>query len=290
MEAFLQDQVKLKDAAMDDYMQNVQQFDTEQGMEATIPHSFAHRELDLEAGDHNDWKGDMSEMQEQEGGWNADSLQGLDGLSTSSDVIDDDESSTSEDDDEDMDDENMAIDDERLARILQKQEELGLSSDEALLYGDDDFLDHRMDAAVSSSGFDRPQKKRQNRVRGSGRHSQPTFPSASIMADVLDMDPYNGFDIMDTERPSLRPRKKGRRGQMPPELEGSDLNEQLQATWEADRSTKRIRKAEREEMRKQGLLGRKGKAPDLSVKYQNGVTMPDIVEQIRDFLISDMQT
>ncbi|KAF2788744.1 hypothetical protein K505DRAFT_254785 [Melanomma pulvis-pyrius CBS 109.77] len=274
METFLQDQVKLKDAAMDDYMQNVQQFDTEQDMEATIPHSFVRRELDLETGDHNDWK-------EQEDSCNAENSQVLHGLSTSSDVIDDDE---------DTDDETMAIDDERLARILQNQEELGLSSDEALLYDDGDFLDHLMDAAVSSSGFDRPRNTRQNRARGSGRHSQPTFPSASVMADVLDMDPYNGFDIMDTERPSLRPRKKGRRSQIPPELEDSDLNEQLQATWQADRTTKRIRKAEREEMRKQGLLGRNGKAPDLSVKYQNGVTMPEIVEEIRDFLISDMQT
>jgi hypothetical protein len=104
------------------------------------------------------------------------------------------------------------------------------------------------------------------------------------------MDPYSGFDIMDTDRPSLRPKKKGRRGQMPPELDDSDLNEQLQNAWEADRSKKRLKKAEREQLRQQGLLGRKGKAPDLKVKYKNGIDMEDVVEEIREFMVGNMKT
>ena len=105
------------------------------------------------------------------------------------------------------------------------------------------------------------------------------------------MDPYNGFDIMDTERPSLKPKKKGRRGQMPFELlDDSDLNEQLQNAWENDRDKKRLKKAEREELRQQGLLGRKGKAPNLKVKYKDGIQMEDVLEEMREFLVGDMQT
>jgi hypothetical protein len=204
-------------------------------------------------------------------------------------VSSDEGSGSSEDESDDTDEEMELIDDERLARILQKQEELGLASNERLLFGDDDFLDDPMDmSAILSGHFDRSNKQRRNRARG-GKRSQPNFPSASVMADVLDMDPYNGFDVMDTERPSLRPRKKGRRGQMPPELEDSDLNEQLQASWEADRATKRLKKAEREELRKAGLLGRKGKGPDLSVKHKGGFDIHEIKEDIRDFMASATQ-
>lgn len=195
-------------------------------------------------------------------------------------------SSLSDQDDEDEEEAGM-YDDERLARVLQRQEDLGLGSNEVVLYGGDDTFDRPTSTFTSSSErFDRPSKKRQAR----SRRSEPSFPSASAMADALDTDPYGGFDIMDAERPSLRPRKKGRRGQMPPELSDSDLNEQLQSAWDADRQKKRLKKAEREELRKLGLLGRRGKAPDLSVKYKDGVSMNDVVEEVREFMFSDMQT
>lgn len=201
-----------------------------------------------------------------------------------------------DDDDEEEDDYEVHFnaadidDDERLARILQKQEELGLGSSEVQLFAADEFFDGAVRTPKGSSGsmgIDRPHKKRQQRT---GKRSQPLFPSASAMADALDMDPYNGFDVMDTERPSLRPRKKGRRGQPPPELDDPELNEQVQASWEADRVKKRLKKAEREELRKQGLLGRKGKGADLSAKYKDGFTMDQVVEEIRDFMSSDMAT
>ncbi|KAF2704347.1 hypothetical protein K504DRAFT_462904 [Pleomassaria siparia CBS 279.74] len=355
MDTFLRGDVNPQDAAMDDYMQNIEDFGTREELLAFATQGFARREMSLEAGDHNDWESDMSEVQKQEDGWNADILHDLDGLSTSSDVMDivervvskrvrktgvqylvvyegstqddvhwipashlktksdlelirafeaesasgdrrvgssSEDTDNSEDDSEDTDEEMEELDDAQIARILQKQEELGLPADEILLYGGDAaFADHVVDfIEPSSRGFDRSNKRRQNRARGSGRYSEPSFPSATLMADILDMDPYNGFDIMDTERPSLRPRKKGRRGQMPAELEDSDLYEQLQASWETDRATKRVKKAEREELRKQGLLGRKGKGPDLSVKFNGGFDLNEIKEEIRDFLDSDIQT
>lgn len=180
------------------------------------------------------------------------------------------------------------VDDEQLARAWQKQEELGIDEDELVLYAADAYFDA---SNASRPVNNRSHNRRQQRA-GGGRRTDRVFPSASALADAVEMDPYGGFDIMDTERPSLRLKKKGRKGYMPPELLGddSDLNEQLQSTWAADRAKKRLKKAEREELRKQGLLGRKGRAPDLSIKYKDGIIMEDIIEEIREFMASGMQT
>lgn len=348
MDAFLRGDVNPQDAAMDDYMQNVEDFGLKDEMVASA--GFARREMHLDAGSHNDWESDPGEpaAEDGQGEWDSDALGDFNHLSTSSDVMDtiariiskrtrpsgvqylavyedstpDDarwfpasffntpadqelirkfeatllhtrrmtSSSGSSESGSDLDEEDkLEFVDETIARLLQKQEELGLGSEEVMLYGGDAFFGGPVSAAASSRAFDRPSKKRQHRA-GGGRRTEPSFPSAAAMSDALEMDPYGGFDIMDTERPSLRPRKKGRRSQMPPELDDSDLNDQIQASWEADRVKKRLKKAEREELRKLGLLGRKGKAPDLSVRYKDGVNAEDILDEIRDFMSSDMQT
>ncbi|KAF3047242.1 hypothetical protein E8E11_008404 [Didymella keratinophila] len=212
------------------------------------------------------------------------------------DSEDDDDLDSDEDDEDDDDDDPFGfgddeeLDDETIARVLQKQEELGLGADELMLYAADDYFhsSSRADDYIPLSGG---RSRGKQGKRGGRKNRDPTFPSASAMADALDMDPYNGFDIMDTERPSLKPKKKGRRGQMPFELlDDSDLNEQLQNAWENDRNKKRLKKAEREELRQQGLLGRKGKAPNLKVKYKDGIQMEDVLEEMREFLVGDMQT
>jgi hypothetical protein len=361
MNAFLRGDINPRDTAMDDYMQNMEDF----GLTGDLMNAsgFAHREMDLDAGSHNDWESLLGSQGEQEDArgegeeeeeeaakgndsWDSDMLRDLEDMSTSSDVMDtverilskrtrssglhylcvyegsvtDDarwlpatflksgveqklirvfeeevalrmpKSSESgstgdeEEDDDDDDDDNEELDDETIARVLQKQEELGLGSDEVLLYAADEYFSSATNPTTSFRDYGRPNKKRQSRGRG---NRDVTFPSASAMADALAMDPYGGFDIMDTERPSLKPKKKGRRGQMPPELDDSDLNEQLQNSWEADRAKKRLKKAEREELRQQGLLGRKGKAADLKVKYSGGIGMEDVVEEIREFMLGD---
>jgi hypothetical protein len=360
MESFLRGEVNPRDAAMDDYMQNMEEFGlTGEILDAS---GFARRELDLDAGVHNDWESVSGsqpddaaeeEVEEEEAdghdGWDSDMLQDLEDLSTSSDVMDtvvrilakrtrksglqylciyegssaddarwlpltflkddaakklvrafeeeadlrelqsDGSNSTEgdDDDDEDDDDDDDELDDETIARVLQKQEELGLGSDEVLLYGGDEFFEGPTRSKVSLGGHGKSHKKRQVQARG---NRNATFPSASAMADALAMDSYGAFDIMDTERPSLKPKKKGRRGQMPPELDDSDLNEQIQNAWEADRAKKRLRKAEREDLRQQGLLGRKGRSADLKVKYKGGIDMDDVVEEIREFVLSDRQS
>ncbi|KAH7095206.1 hypothetical protein FB567DRAFT_511980 [Paraphoma chrysanthemicola] len=355
MEALLGGEVNPQDAAMDDYMQNVEEFGLTGDMLGQS--GFARREMDLDAGSHNDWEslsGSQPEkpIEQAEGYdcWDSDMLQDFEGLSTSSDVMEtvarilakrtrktgpqylcvyegsvaddarwlplsflrdqsekrlvrafeeelylrdlnpDDTSSTGDNEDEeddDMDDtgvDSEELDDETFARVLQKQEELGLGSDELFLYSGDEFFKKTSTTKASSSALGKSRHKGQQQVRG---NRNATFPSASALADALAMDPYGGFDIMDTERPSLKTKKKGRRGKMPPELDDSDLNEQLQNAWEADRAKKRLKKAEREELRQQGLLGRKNKSPNLKVKYKGGLSMEDVVEEIRAFILSD---
>lgn len=280
---FGQENDDYRQAAMDDYMQNMSAF----GLNDKMAPAFSRREIDLDAGSHNDWEGPDADH---------DVLRHVDATSAGSRSDGDSDTFLSEGEDEgdlhsngeDVDEEELDvedIDDETIARILQKQEELGLGSEELVLHAADEYHGRSQNVTFD---FDRPNKKRQHRS-GSG-YPVASFPSASAMADALDMDPYGAFDIMDTDRPSLRPVKKGRRGQMPPELEDSDLDDTLKATWRADREKKRLKKAEREELRKQGLLGRKGKAPDLSVKYKHGINMMDVMEDIRQFLVSETQT
>lgn len=175
--------------------------------------------------------------------------------------------------------------DEQIARLLSKQEELGFGSDELMLFdgfegkqGDVEGIPETLQASMTVG--DRSvtaKKKKKPPPRG--------FPSATAFADVLDPDPYNGFDIMDHERPSLRKRPKGRRSVQPSELSDSDHEISLQSAWAQDRSKKKARKQEREERRAQGLLGKNGKL-DLKAKYAEGMSSEEIKGEIRDFLVT----
>lgn len=189
--------------------------------------------------------------------------------------------------------------DEQVARLLAKQEELGMGSDELILdngmdISDDGFGDIQAARAglgdLSKYSFGHATKTpSMRRHRGDRKEN---FPDASMLADAVDQYGENGFDIMDYERPSLRPRKKGRKGQLPEELEilsDEDLKEELRSQWDTDRGKKAAKKAEREELRREGLLGsagRKGKA-DLSQRYPLGMDMKQVHDELRDFLRSD---
>jgi hypothetical protein len=230
------------------------------------------------------------------------------------DIIDDDDDNASDFDSSDLeselaynekeqweDEEDLrerriaAMTDEQLARLWAKQEELGIIDDN-LVIDDGEFIDEDVDEFgdidqakagledLAKSSFGRSTTKRSNRNRGG-----MTFPSASALADTLDQYGDAGFDIMDFERPSLRP-KRGRKGKLPPELDAlsdDELKDEMLGHWSNDREKKRLKKAEREELRMQGMLGagvaKKGKS-DLSQKYQQGMTVSQIHDEIRIFL------
>ena len=193
-------------------------------------------------------------------------------------------------DEQNLEDQGLSgITDEQIAQLLSKQEELGLGSDTVVLFNEasinvdgEDFS--QLDGAVTD---DLQSVSRAKRTVGSHRN-RPSFPSASAFAAVLDQDPYNGFDIMDQDRPSLRKIPKGRRGKLPVELSDSELEQTLQSAWENDRSKKKLRKQQREEVRAQGLLGKKGKL-DMKAKYSEGMTIEEAKKEIKIFLSSSLE-
>ena len=172
--------------------------------------------------------------------------------------------------------------DEQIARLLSKQEELGLGSNSLVLFDGSDTAGNELKEAQLDGSFGQSVTlQSQNRSKRKKRN-QPRFPSATAFADVLDHDPYNGFDVMDQERPSLRKRPKGRRAI---ELSDSELEQTITKAWENDRVKKKNRKQEREELRAQGLLGKKGKL-DLKAKYGEGMSLEQVKAEIRNFLLT----
>ncbi|KAL8735667.1 MAG: hypothetical protein Q9166_000836 [cf. Caloplaca sp. 2 TL-2023] len=178
--------------------------------------------------------------------------------------------------------------DEQIARLLSKQEELGLGSSELLLFdGDDDDEKEDDDLLLHDPGTSVKSRK-----KGSAKKQhQPSCVSGPIASfvDELEQDTHGGFDVMDHERLSLRKKPKGRRGAAMFHVSDSELEAFLQSAWEKDRSKKRIRKIEREELRAQGLLGRSG-PPDLNVKYPEGISMHQIQEEVAIFMSSQNQS
>ncbi|KAL8647466.1 MAG: hypothetical protein Q9226_006413 [Calogaya cf. arnoldii] len=174
--------------------------------------------------------------------------------------------------------------DETIARLLRKQEELGLGSHELLLFDGAEESDE--DEEDLSPAAYIPLKKARAKK---GRQSHNDFASASLFAAELESDPYGDFDVMDHDRLSLRKKPKGRRGAPTFDLSDVELEAYLQSAWEKDRTKKKIRKKEREELRVQGLLGKNGQ-PDINTKYKEGITLYQVREEIINFMTSGRQS
>jgi hypothetical protein len=211
------------------------------------------------------------------------------GESTESEDIDDADHNSEDDEEEDEQDlgqrkrDRMA--DEQIARLLAKQEELGMGGDELLLFDDaadaaeDDIFTvpkNNLTPLAFSSG--RSRAKGAKRPRGD-------FPAASALGSA-----YDGFDVMDFERPSLKKKPKGRKGKVVFDLSDSELEASMQMAWDNDRVKKKERKQEREQLRSQGLLGSKNGKPDLKEKYKEGMGLPAIKDEIRSFLMGGNTT
>lgn len=198
------------------------------------------------------------------------------------------------DDIESEDDENARImnyasrmTDEQIARVLAKQEELGLGSDELMLFDGEaaNGASDAMDSDTFGLGTDYVpfslKKHTSNRGRSKRNKKQrDSFPSAEAFADALDQDPYGAFDIMDFDRPSLRPKKKGRKSDYPWDLEGLDeeLRDGLIDTWTKDREKKAARKREKEEARLQFAL-----------ENEEGGDPAVIKARVRSFLVQETE-
>jgi hypothetical protein len=205
------------------------------------------------------------------------------------------EDSEEEDSNEERDDgpvtKDPTYDDENLARLLQKQESLGLGFNQlALCDGavEDNLMDRdhgysdgdKREGDVSDDAAVRYLRNSPKKTKRS-RNVQ-AFPSASALADAVEEDPYNGFDVMDFDRPSLRRKAKSKAPQI--DLSNEELEAQLQSTWQKDREKKKKRKQDREELRTLGMLGSKSKSKLAKDKLFEGMSLAQVREELRKFL------
>lgn len=195
-----------------------------------------------------------------------------------------------EDDDSDLVQRKIdRMSDEKIARLLAKQEELGMGSDKLLLFDDEpddedeDDVDIDLPKTVLNPFLLGPTLD-QYTGRGA-RRPRGDYPSASALADS-----YDGFDVMDHDRPSLKRKPKGRKGKLTFDVSDEELDASMQMTYENDRLKKKERKQEREELRAQGLLGSKNGKPDLKQKFKEGMSIHDVKDAIKDFLTGNTTT
>lgn len=183
------------------------------------------------------------------------------GSSDAEEEEDVDEMEDEEDDDEDFAD----MDDETHARLLSKQEELGLGTDELVLF--DSF------AFTKTKG-----KKRNSKHPAELSSVSKVFSNAGSVADAFDKADLTGWGQAATRK---------RRSKQPPNFNVSDseLEAALKTAWSRDRERKKTRKLEREDLRAQGLLRKGATRDDLHVKYPTGFRLEDFKTEIVSFLI-----
>lgn len=117
--------------------------------------------------------------------------------------------------------------------------------------------------------------------------------SDDIMTRAQYITAAEQFDFMDWDQPVLRKKKKGKaaRAQMNFGLSDSEMEQQLQAAYKNDRLKKAQRKQQREEMRALGQLGKNSKGPeDMMVKYPGGMTLDQVADEIRSFMLARRET
>ncbi|KAL7276268.1 squalene synthetase-like protein [Rhizina undulata] len=186
-------------------------------------------------------------------------------------------------DDSSTDEEHEEDEDLKLAKLLQSQE-MGLDSDLDMEELEADFM-------ALDDFFPLGKGKGKRRAKPLVPHILPNprtghFPSASRMANA-----YDDFDVMDWERASLTAKRKSKgKGKMPAlNLSDSELEYQIENSWQKDREKKKARKQEREALRAEGLLGRKAQKTgkrNAMEKYKEGMTTDEIFQDIKQFMMS----
>lgn len=181
---------------------------------------------------------------------------------------------------EDNQSQSMELDDEGSAGLV----------GEELSDARDDISDNELDSESSEDLLPVVQEHPfAERGRKSKRSRKQNLTSAPAFTDALEQDSYPGFDIMDFDRPSLRKKSKSSRHVTNFGLSDSDLELQLERAWENDRSKKKARKQQREQLRSQGLLGRKTEKTDSKAKYALGMSMEDLKAEVKAFLLSSSE-
>ena len=172
--------------------------------------------------------------------------------------------------------------DDEIARMLSKQEELGLGSNKLVLFNNLDFeaVSNTLTSKMGRGG-------RQSNVVFHERSTPLKFLGSDEAQSMIVADQYGEFDIMDFGRLSLQRKSKGRKDAAP-QASDEELNTAIQKSWKNDRAKKKLRKDARDEARLRGLLGKKHGA-DTRSESQEAITASQIKAEIKSFLLSDDQ-
>lgn len=180
--------------------------------------------------------------------------------------------------------------DEQIARTLNKQAQLGISGDEIVIFDANGLVGDIYERPLED--IDTADSSRLSRSMRSGKSSKGHTrleSSARISTESFGSDAYNAFDTVGYGRPSLprRPRS-GNRSDPLFELPDLSVQEDIHATWAKDRVKKKQRKREREELRAQGLLGKKSKK-NVSSGLRTSINIQHLKDDIKAFLLSSIQ-
>lgn len=178
--------------------------------------------------------------------------------------------------------------DEQIARRLAKQEELGIESSEVLLFDGQEEMQESSNNGELSEGELEQLRQMAQQYQFNPKSSKSTFQSLDASVSFRLSDQYDGFDVMDRDRESIQPRRGKGRAIKNSGLLDTDIEQSLVEAWEKDRSKKKARKQERESLRAQGLLDRKG-GSDLRTKYPKGMGLHQVIDELRSFLQSDRE-
>ncbi|KAI8956841.1 hypothetical protein F5Y11DRAFT_129392 [Daldinia sp. FL1419] len=192
---------------------------------------------------------------------------------------DDSTDKSSEDVEEESDEEShkrhLEAEDERIARMLAKQEELGMGGDDVVLVNEET-------SGEWMRSHPAPQRKRKCDLKKAKLiQKKGQYPSATQMAEAFDE-----LDLMDWHRPSLNNVQKG----LPAfNISDSELEESMKLTHQRDRLKKADKKRAREELRLQGLLGKNANPNDLRIKYLGGMSLDDLANELEVFLLGSKE-
>ncbi|KAI0467232.1 hypothetical protein F4859DRAFT_270566 [Xylaria cf. heliscus] len=176
------------------------------------------------------------------------------------------------DDDADLQ-RRLELEDEQLAQLIAKQEDLGFCDDDIMLF----------DGAYPNGGWIVAASAPRRKNKGASKKSRifqggSRFPNATRMAEAFDE-----LDHMDMQKSRLQRSKKG---PISFGLSDSELEDALNIAIKKDRLKKADKKKAREELRTQGLPGKNVNPHDLRVKYQGGMSLDDLADELEAFMLS----
>ena len=117
--------------------------------------------------------------------------------------------------------------------------------------------------------------------------SKGAFDPAFALTISLDQESYTDLEVIDHDWSGLKTRRMRRQGALPSDVSDTELETHLSSARQKDRLKKQVKKQGREELRAQGLLGKKNKKKsDLLAKYLEGMTTDQIKDEIKAFIVS----